>query len=68
MTSREISAIAKAAADSAAPTPSDQALVAMRALLVEFIDATEKAGREAMQWMSIEQIRIFNQLHLAVGL
>lgn len=67
MTPREIATTSRIAADLAAPTPSDQALVAMQALLVSFIDATEKAGPEAMQWMSIDQVRIFNQLYLAAG-
>ena len=68
MTSREISAAAQTAASNETPTTSDQALIAMRDLLVSFITATENAGREAMQWMSIDQIRIFNQMHLAAGL
>jgi hypothetical protein len=42
-------------------------LLALRDLLSSFIDATEGAGREAMQWMSIDQVRILNQLYLAAG-
>lgn len=42
-------------------------LLALRDLLSSFIDATEGAGREATQWMSIDQVRILNQLYLAVG-
>lgn len=68
MTSREIAAAAHAATNNETPTPSDQALIAMRDLLVSFITATENAGREAMQWMSIDQVRILNQMYLAAAL
>jgi hypothetical protein len=40
----------------------------MRALLVGFLDATDKGCPESMKAMSIDQICLLNQLHLAVGL
>ena len=48
-------------------TSAEPALVALRSLVAEFTLALERAGKEATQWMSIEQVRILNQLYLAVG-
>lgn len=50
------------------PNESDRALVALRDLLVSFLDATDKGCPESMKSMSIDQARLLNQLHLAVGL
>ena len=47
---------------------SARALIALRDLLVSFIDATDKGCPESMKAMSIDQARLLNQLHLAVGL
>ncbi len=43
-------------------------LLALRDLLVRFLDTTDKDCPESMKAMSIDQIRLLNQLHLAVGL
>jgi hypothetical protein len=43
-------------------------LIALRDLLVAFLDATGKGCPESMKAMSIDQARLLNQLHLAVGL
>jgi len=43
-------------------------LLALRDLVVGFLDATDKGCPESMKSMSIEQARLLNQLHLAVGL
>ena len=43
-------------------------LLALRDLLVSFLEATDKDCPESMKAMSIEQVRLLNQLHLAVGL
>lgn len=51
----------------ATAAPADHALVALRSLVAEFTLALERAGSEATQWMSIDQVRILNQLYLAVG-
>jgi len=48
--------------------PADRALLALRELLVQFIDATDNGCPESMRVMSIDQARLLNQLHLAVGL
>lgn len=45
----------------------DHALVALRSLVADFTLALERAGKEATQWMSIDQVQILNQLYLAVG-
>jgi hypothetical protein len=68
MTPREIFAAAQGAALKDAPSASDRALLAMHDLLVHFLDATDKGCPESMKSMSIDQIRLLNQLHLAVGL
>lgn len=68
MTPREIFTASQDAANKDAPTASDQALIAMRGLLVNFLDATDKGYPESMKSMSIDQLRLLNQLHLAVGL
>lgn len=47
---------------------SDRALLAMHGLLVRFLDATDKGCSDSMKAMSIDQIYLLNQLHLAVGL
>lgn len=49
------------------PTAEGRALIALRDLLVSFIDATDKGCPESIKAMSIDQVRILNQLHLAVG-
>jgi len=43
-------------------------LLALRDLLVQFLDATDTECPESMKAMSITQARLLNQLHLAVGL
>jgi hypothetical protein len=48
-------------------TSSDPALVALRSLVADFVIALERAGREATQSMSIEQVQLLNQLYLVVG-
>ena len=68
MTPREIFAAAQDAASKDAPTTADQALIAMRKLLVSFVDATDKGCPESMKSMSIDQLRLLNQLSMAVGL
>lgn len=68
MTPREISVAAYEAERNAQPTPSDRALLAMRRLLTEFLDATDTGCPESMKAMSIDQVRLLNQLHIAVGL
>ncbi len=71
MTPREISTATKVASQEAArrgqPTAEGRALIALRDLLVSFIDATDKGCPESIKAMSIDQVRILNQLHLAVG-
>ena len=47
---------------------SDRALLAMHDLVVHFLDATDKGHPQSMKAMSSDQIRLLNQLHLAVGL
>lgn len=68
MTPHEIHAATHDAANKDAPATSDKALIAMRVLLVSFLDATNKGYPESMKTMSIDQIRLLNQLHLAAGL
>lgn len=68
MTPREILRATQGAMLRAERDESDRALLAMHALLVSFLDATDKGCPESMKEMSIEQIRLLNQLHLAVGL
>ena len=68
MSPREIVAITQEAARRAQPSESDRALIALRALLVSFLDATNTGCPESMKAMSIDQARLLNQLHLAVGL
>ena len=67
MTAREIAAAVHEAAQRAEPATSDHALVALRDLLASFIDATDKGYPDSMKAMSIDQVRILNQMHLAVG-
>lgn len=50
------------------PSTEDRALLALRRLLVCFLDATDKDCPESMKTMSVDQIRLLNQLHLSVGL
>ena len=52
------------------PSGSDRALLALRDLLIGFVDATNgpPGYPESMKSMSIDQIRLLNQLHVAVGL
>jgi hypothetical protein len=66
VTPREIHAATREAAQRDQPSASDRALLALRTLLVSFLDATDKG--ESMKAMSIDEIRLLNQLHLAVGL
>jgi hypothetical protein len=47
---------------------SDLALIALHNLLVNFLDATDQGCPESMKAMSIDQARLLNHLHLAVGL
>jgi hypothetical protein len=70
MTPREIWAAMQQAALRDQPSASDRALIALRDLLVHFIDATNgpKGYRDSMQSMSADQLCLLNQLHLAVGL
>ena len=68
MTPREILAAAQGAMLRAERSESDRALLAMHDLLVRFLDATDKGCPESMKAMSIDQARLLNQLHLAVGL
>ena len=65
---REIFAAAEEAACRDRPSTSDRALLALRDLLIQFLDATDKGCPESMKAMSIDQVRLLNQLHLAVGL
>ena len=46
----------------------DDALRALRDLVVGFLTATDKGCPESMKTMSIEQIQILNKLYLAVGI
>ena len=68
MTPREILAATQGAMLRAERSESDRALLAMHDLLVRFLDATDKGCPESMKAMSIDQARLLNQLHLAVGL
>ena len=68
MTPREILAAIQGAMIRAERGESDRALLAMHDLLVRFLDATDKGCPESMKAMSIDQVRLLNQLHLVVGL
>ena len=68
MTPREIFAATQEAAQQSTPNAEGSALIAMHALLVSFLDATNTGCPESMKAMSIDQARLLNQLHLAVGL
>ena len=68
MTPREIYAATYDAANKDVPAASDKALIALNIILVSFHDATDKGCPESMKTMSIDQVRLLNQLHLAVGL
>jgi hypothetical protein len=68
VTPREIHAATREAAQHDPPSASDRALIELRALLVGFLDATDTGYPDSMKAMSIDQIRLLNQLHLAVGL
>ena len=71
MTPREILSATQGAmlrVEHAERSESDRALLAMHDLLVRFLDATDKGCPESMKAMSIDQARLLNQLHLAVGL
>ncbi|HSX22412.1 MAG TPA: hypothetical protein VLE97_06505 [Gaiellaceae bacterium] len=70
MKPREIAAAVSESAHQCAQgtaAPADHALVALRSLVADFTLALERAGKEATQWMSIDQVQILNQLYLAVG-
>ena len=68
MNAREIHTTAQEAASCTVPSPEGKALVALRDLLVHFLDATDTGCPESMKAMSIDQVRLLNQMHLAVGL
>ena len=73
MTAREIYAAIAAIEDRRRDRPHEgvgyeQELMALRNLVVSFLDATDKECPESMKAMSITQARLLNQLHLAVGL
>jgi hypothetical protein len=38
----------------------------LRSLLADFARALEAAGKEAIEWLSIEQVRVLKQRYLAV--
>ena len=65
---RDIHWTAQQASQSNQPTASDCALLALSDLLIRFLAATDTGCPESMKAMSIDQIRLLNQLHLAVGL
>ncbi len=70
MTAQEIFAAVREATERAERRESgasDQALIAMRDLIASFIEATDKGYPDSLKEMSIDQVRILNQLHLAVG-
>ena len=62
-----VSEAADRCARGATLTSAEPALVALRSLVADFTLALERAGHEATQWMSIEQVRLLNQLYLAMG-
>lgn len=65
----EIAAVLRNTEQQTTPITQDQrALLALRDLLVSFLEATDKGCPDSMKAMSIEQVRLLNQLHLAVGL
>ena len=68
MTPREILSATQGVMLRTERSESEQALLAMHDLLVRFLDATDKGCPESMKAMSIDQVRLLNQLHLAVGL
>ena len=68
MTTREILSATQGAMLRTDRTESDRALLAMHALVVQFLDATNAGYPASMKAMSIDQVRLLNQLHLAVGL
>ena len=68
LTPRDIFAATQGAARQDAPEASARALLALRDLLASFLDATNTGCPESMKAMSIDQTRLLNQLHLAVGL
>jgi hypothetical protein len=68
VTPREIFAATLEAARKKPQAASDHALRALHELLVSFLDATNTGCPESMKAMSIDQVRLLNQLHLAVGL
>jgi len=68
MTLREILAATQGAMIHAERSESERALLALRDLVVDFLDATDKGCPDSMKAMSIDQARLINQLHLAVGL
>ena len=68
MTPREIHAATRTVTIHTEPSPEGRALLAMHDLLVRFLDATNTGCPESLKAMSIDQVRLLNQLHLAVGL
>jgi hypothetical protein len=67
VTAREIAQAMKGAALHDVPTASDRALLALRDLVDRFLAETDEGCPESMKAMSIGQVRLLNQLHLAVG-
>jgi len=70
MTPRAIFAAIQKAESPHPQSAEAQALLALRDLLVGFIDATDGPNGypDSMASMSMDQIRFLNLLHLAVGL
>lgn len=70
MTLREIWDAIQQVALRDSPSTSDRALIALRDLLLRFLDATDGPSGypDSMKSMSLDQIRFLNQLHIAVGL
>ena len=68
MTTREILSATQGATLRSDPSESDRALLALRDLVVLFLDATDKGCPESMKAMSIDQVRALNLLYIAAGL
>ena len=68
MTTREIQTAVHESTLHEQRSTTDQALLALHALVVDFLNETDKGCPDSMKAMSIDQIRLINQLHLAVGL
>lgn len=70
MTPKEICTIGRQAALQDPPSASDLALIALHDLVLQFVEATDGPNGcpASMKVMSIQQIALLNQLHLAIGL